>query len=126
MRHYPPGLAKHAGRTAALALLAGLALIVLSHSPKIRTPPLVGASFASAAATLLRSKLCAAVDRRAGTTAPALRVLAQSPRAGTAVERWSTVTIALADTSLPRLVLVVPANDPCPRIAQRAVRRGHW
>jgi hypothetical protein len=117
VRQYPPGLAKHAGRTAALALVVAVALILLDHAPKVRTPRLVGASFANAAATLLHLKLCAAVERRAGTTAPRLRVLAQSPPAGTMVKAWSTVTIALAEGPLPRLLLAVPYSDPCPRIA---------
>jgi hypothetical protein len=121
VRQYPPGLAKHGGRTAALALLLAVALIVLDHSPKVSAPRLVGASFASAAATLLHLKLCAAVERRAGTTAPALRVLAQSPPAGTRLKSWSTVTIALADTPLPQLALPAPDSDPCPRIALAVV-----
>jgi len=122
VRQYPPGLVRHAGRTAAVALVLAAALVILGRSPKVDTPRLVGASYASAAAALLRHKLCTDVERRAGTAAPRLRVLAQSPRPGTALNSWSTVTIVLADGPLPHLSLVVPASDPCPRIASRVVR----
>jgi beta-lactam-binding protein with PASTA domain len=100
-----------------------VALIVLAHAPKVTVPRLVGARFAGAASTLLHLKLCLAVERRAGTSTPPLRVLAQSPAAGAKLKSWSTVTIALADTPLPGLALPVPDNDPCPRIASTVVRR---
>jgi len=119
MHQYPAGLVKHAGRTAALALVLVVALIILDRAPKVAVPRLVGASLASAASTLLHDKLCLAVERRAGTSAPALRVLAQSPAAGARLKSWSTVTVALAEGPLPRLALPIPDNDPCPRIAER-------
>jgi hypothetical protein len=124
LRAYPPGLVRNARWIALLALAAAIALILLSHSSKIRVPAVVGLRYRPAATMIVGLRLCLKVDELADRR-PAggpLRVLAQAPAAGTERRSWSLVTIDVPDERLPRLLLPAVDDDPCPRVAATLVR----
>jgi eukaryotic-like serine/threonine-protein kinase len=102
-RHWPWVVAA----LVALALAAGIALLLLPGSHQVRVPAVTGQTEAAATATLKRAGLTATPASRSSTTVPAGVVISASPAAGSLTSRGAHVEIAVSSG---------PASLPLPKV----------
>jgi beta-lactam-binding protein with PASTA domain len=99
----------------ALAVTALLVPAATAAAVTVKTPDVTNRSYASAVATLNKAHLCFRVYmlNSFASQGRIIRVVKQSPPAGSRVPEWAVVAVTVPFSDLPALSLQVPKHYPC-------------